>query len=270
MQVGRQGKGKIGATRGSGFTLTELLVVMFIIAVMSAIIFPVIVKAKQTARTAECLSNMKTIGIALNMYLHEYDDRFPNAAPWGSPRYWNEHGQKTIQELLSPYVHENMSWAKTGQTTIFTERSVFTCPSDTGLDRDYGVGDVAHKPVWRYAGCSYEYYASNQENWLRTDMEFGISSAPRRWTALSPEVRVDGETKRIGAPINMVIYESRKAVLGDLNCWHLGDITPDGKFAYRNTLFADGHAARVRGLYHFESRYWQTLKPWHTYTEVNE
>ena len=275
MHVGRAGKGKIGAVRTSGFTLTELLVVIFIIAILSAIMFPVLVKAKQTVRTSECLSNMKSIGVALNMYLNENDYRFPNAAPWGSPSHWNAQGQRTIQELLLPYVSTKWIWTKTGKTMICTKKNVFTCPNDVGFDQAYAVGVPAKQPVWRYAGCSYEYYSSNQENWLRTDMEFGVSGAVRKWTALSPVVEVasDGAAptrKRIGAPISMVIYESRKAVLGDLGNWHLGDLTPDGKFAYRNTLFADGHAARVRGLYHFESRYWQYLRPWHSYTEVDE
>ena len=46
--------------------------------------------------------NMKQIGMALHIYSTEYDCRFPNAVPWGSPAYWSlpENGnRRTIQQL---------------------------------------------------------------------------------------------------------------------------------------------------------------------------
>src|SRR5260370_12400437 len=59
----------------SGFTLIALLVVIAIIAILAAILFPVFAQARDKARAASCLSNMKQIGLALNMYLEDYDQK---------------------------------------------------------------------------------------------------------------------------------------------------------------------------------------------------
>lgn len=54
--------------RSRGFTLIELLTVIGIIAVLSAILFPVLSKARETARRTTCLSNLKQIGLAMGLY----------------------------------------------------------------------------------------------------------------------------------------------------------------------------------------------------------
>src|SRR5678816_3817185 len=70
-----------------GFTLIELLVVIAIIAILAAILFPVFAQAKAAAKKTACLSNNKQIGIALYMYLTDFDDLLPMANYPAPPVY---------------------------------------------------------------------------------------------------------------------------------------------------------------------------------------
>jgi prepilin-type N-terminal cleavage/methylation domain-containing protein/prepilin-type processing-associated H-X9-DG protein len=59
------------------FTLIELLVVIAIIAILAAILFPVFAQARESARQSTCLSNMKQVGLGLQMYAQDYDETLP-------------------------------------------------------------------------------------------------------------------------------------------------------------------------------------------------
>jgi len=63
--------------KSRGFTLIELLVVIAIIAILAAILFPVFAQARAAARKTTCLSNTKQVGLAVLMYVQDYDESFP-------------------------------------------------------------------------------------------------------------------------------------------------------------------------------------------------
>ncbi len=68
------------ARRRLGFTLIELLVVIAIIAILAAILFPVFLKAKESARNTQCLSNARQIGLALMEYAGNWNGNIPALA----------------------------------------------------------------------------------------------------------------------------------------------------------------------------------------------
>ena len=65
--------------KNRGFTLIELLVVIAIIAILAAILFPVFARARESARKATCISNVKQITLACIMYAQDYDECLPAA-----------------------------------------------------------------------------------------------------------------------------------------------------------------------------------------------
>ncbi len=88
-----------------GFTLIELLVVIAIIAILAAILFPVFARAREKARQTSCLNNMKQLGLAANMYLQDYDERFVRYR-YPDPYFW--------PHKIYPYINNDQ---------------IFICPS---------------------------------------------------------------------------------------------------------------------------------------------
>ena len=95
----------LGRRTPRGFTLIELLVVIAIIAVLASILFPVFAQAREKARQITCASNMRQMGLAIALYLQDYEYYVPtklDEVPWmiGST------DPVTDPFLLSPYVKE--------------------------------------------------------------------------------------------------------------------------------------------------------------------
>src|SRR5512140_3203612 len=73
--------------RRRGFTLIALLVVIAIIGILAAMLFPVFARARESARKTQCLANVKNLAIAINMYLTDYDKFWPKAIDSGLAAY---------------------------------------------------------------------------------------------------------------------------------------------------------------------------------------
>jgi len=113
-----------------GFTLIELLVVIAIIAILAAILFPVFTSAKEAGKRSACLSNLRQISTAFDLYLSSSSDRYPPAV---RPK------TAGVINPLFPYpaVTAGQGWL-TWDSLIFPytkSRSVYKCPAD-GYKRD--------------------------------------------------------------------------------------------------------------------------------------
>src|SRR5215469_469464 len=85
----------------AGFTLIELLVVIAIIAVLIALLLPAVQAAREAARRAQCVNNLKQIGLGLHNY-HSVNNTFPlgeSLAPYAPPNTthtWNNWGANAL------------------------------------------------------------------------------------------------------------------------------------------------------------------------------
>ncbi len=116
-----------------GFTLIELLVVISIIAVLLAIILPSMRKIKEMARDTACKSNLKNIGLAVAMYLDDFDRKIPDTGS-SNGFLWNDAAGKPLE----PGSGGGAYWG-TFYRSYLKETKVFGCPSLQRVPRGFDL-----------------------------------------------------------------------------------------------------------------------------------
>jgi prepilin-type processing-associated H-X9-DG protein len=97
-------------------------VVIAIIAILAAILFPVFAQAREKARQISCVSNMRQIGVAMNMYVQDYDESFP-ICPWTGQAFGGGY------DSPNPNYRTVFTWISQYAPYIKNTK-VWTCPSD--------------------------------------------------------------------------------------------------------------------------------------------
>lgn len=194
--------------RPHGFTLVEMLVVISIIGVLSALLFPAFLTVQGKARQTVCSSNLRQIGLSVTMYTQDYDGLYPHAVdPMDrfAPGVWSRFPTFAsaipqiglVHQVLQPYV---------------VSASIFSCPADTG----FANGDFNGLPLNAFP-TSYTKF--NTSYYYRTEFAARLANES---TVASP------------SQINMLFDGT--------GLWHGTLIPIDRRY---NVLFADGHVKNL-------------------------
>jgi len=119
------------ARKRRGFTLIELLVVIAIIGILAAMVFPVFARARESARKAVCLSNLKSIALAVNMYMGDYNDTLmPNEHGTDALAFWGPDQHDFCLQRLGVGTEPNPYLAAPVILDEYTKnRDMWRCPS---------------------------------------------------------------------------------------------------------------------------------------------
>jgi prepilin-type N-terminal cleavage/methylation domain-containing protein/prepilin-type processing-associated H-X9-DG protein len=229
----------------TGFTLVELLVVVAVVAILAALIFPALAAVKERARVTVCQSNLKQLGYGFHLYLDNWDDAYPLPYTDGHPDDSGIiYGKPTWKTRIFPFVKSH---------------GVYRCPSNDATEIIHGkVSKVDPIVEDQYSFC----YAMNHVAFYANEIGGEIPGWPKTTSDLeSPsDLILLTEVQDVSPTIDLLSIMAARAPL-DSDDPRAIDRPPYGNIVFAhntgngstNWLFCDGHAKYLQIV--------RTLKP---------
>lgn len=238
-----------------GFTLIELLVVIAVIAILGAVLLPVLGQAKQRAGQSDCVNNLMQWGRAMMMYADDNNQFYPAsrdlnyvATPDNNP-IWTEMytdasksppiGMSDWFNALPPYVSQLPLWEYgangASNNVFFSTHSIFICPTARAIPRNPATDpDPAVGPTFNYGMNQRINYPGEPE------VPFRITQAR------NPAAFVVFSEQRVHASETPYYGNNPTDLSSTYNCYN--------RFSGRhnqggNIVFGDGHAAWFKYSY---------------------
>jgi prepilin-type N-terminal cleavage/methylation domain-containing protein/prepilin-type processing-associated H-X9-DG protein len=238
-----------------GFTLIELLVVIAVIALLAALLLPALGRAKETANSAACKSNLRQLGLALNLYVDEFQ-AYPGGPPFfggitlEAPGPVSERGLVWLAPFVSADIVSRRSDGTIEGLRFEVGTTVFHCPAKRmeALGAEIGSGGNsgnAGMPGWfqstRVRPYGYGYNALGTLQKPPAEASLGLGPVFSHGAIL--QVKATG----VRSPSDMIgIADSVGRSLGYVHPYStsqgarpetVGDIHRAGA----NAVFCDGH-----------------------------
>ena len=216
--------------RPSGFTLVELLVVLAVIAILSALLLPAMAGAQAKARKTACLSNLRQLGIAIHNYASDAEGRIPygpKAPPFSNPSdFYPATG--TVTSLISLQDGSPVGLGLLLKQCIATQPKVLFCPgSDQTIDAD---AELAKVGVHQAQSSYYYRHAGNIQ------LHDNPADPPPAHLLLDNL----GENRN-GLPIRALVMDTEYLAPANLAVYGVKTTTHHSQ-RFADILFSDGHA----------------------------
>ena len=158
-QFGQQIRMKlsIAARRQEAFTLIELLVVIAIIGILASLLLPVLDQAKAKARRVQCVADLKQIGIAFHMFMHDHDSKFPMQVSTnnGGTLEYADASYLVPGELFYQYRHFQ------ALSNELQNPSLLLCPADRDRSPAENFPKLRDNNVSYFVGANADYARPN-------------------------------------------------------------------------------------------------------------